>query len=161
MNTKKLLLSALLCCLNLSLAQKINASFPEGTIILTPSGPQPIEALSGNLDKPITSLNPVDGTITKTKINCIRIGFECKLMLIATDKGSVIVGKKQKLFEGKKCKFVAAEDLCPGDVLASKDRGNCTCLYLEEVGNRGNMYEISLEKPNAYFVSELRLLAIK
>lgn len=159
-NKKTFVLFSLLFFVGL-FSLNLNASFPAGTVILTPAGGQLIETLVANLDKPITSLNPLDGTISKTKINCMRVGFECKLIRITTDQGSLVVGKKQKLFAGNRDQFVPAEDLNPGDVLSSKNVGNCICLYFEEVGSCGNTYEIVLERPNGYFVSDLRLLAIR
>ena len=136
------------------------ASFPSGTKVLTPKGLIPIEDLM-LLSTPITSLDPETGAIDSTKISCIKLGFEFGLIEITTDKGTVTVGKKQRIYERKRQGFIAAEHLRINDILVSIKYGHCVCLYTEEVGSYSNAYDLFLEKPLAYFLTELRLLGTK
>ena len=174
---RRYLLAIIFFCLS-SLQNPLLASFPHGTKILTPHGLVAVEAL--NFETPITGYDPKTNTFPDVKIKQFKVSTSCVVMVIRTDRGTIICDPEQLFYEQmsahrdalsrKKADsniielqvndacFVMAQDLQVGDILINKDFEPCMCLRISAVLQGGPAYGIVLDAPHLFFSSDVQVL---
>ena len=91
-------------------------------------------------------------------INKITKKKKKKLVLINTNTGYLKVGEDQKLYNREALKFIKAKEFKVGDKLFSPTVGELivTDVYIHEVDNKVELYDISIDGANLFFILNSR-----
>lgn len=151
MNQKTILF--LLCGINI-----LHAGFPQNTLIRTDKSYRTIQEFSSqdtllafDLNDSWLATSKVIYTLSLSVENCYRIHF-------AHD--SILCSDYQKFYDPLLKKWLRARELTEQSYLLNANGDHIRCIRIEKIVQNlpVTMYEISLESPHTYFVSQAQIL---
>jgi len=151
----------------LSLILSFNCTlFPaiaSGTLVRTPDGFTPIEELQPG-DRVVSYCQDCNNLIEIDIKELKELGYK-KVIEIETDKEKLLVSEEHLFFDPSVRKFIRAKDItCKNKLLTcsiskkSSALSNVPCYCAKRTKKTRNLYEIKLDDPHLFFVSESQIL---
>ncbi len=132
------------------------ASLASGTKLTTLTQDVNIESVSpGDL---LLGYNPFNQTLSSVAIKYVTAYQAKAMMRIITNIGFICASSDQLFYECSKQNFVAAADLRVGNVLRTCDNAACVCLAIEHIDIPTTMYDLELDEPHIFFVSDVHVM---
>lgn len=128
-----------------------------GTKLVTPTGDDFVEAMS--VGQVITGYDLLHEGLVPAEIKGITEYTVEQVVLIRMGKDSICASPDQLFYESTRHDFVAAKDIKPGDLFVTQEHTLCVCSGIEHINVSMTMYDIELEEPHLFFVSDAHILA--
>lgn len=126
-----------------------------GTLIKTQHGLIPIEEL--NVGDKVLAFAP-DKSHIEVRIGNIVLVEPEKTIIIETDRGNICTSENQLFYDPKLDSWIKAKNLTRQHNLLDANQNNGTCLAIKSANTTINMYEIFLEPPHTFFLSDSQVL---
>lgn len=133
----------------------LQSGIPLGTLVSTDKGMVPVECLFAG--DAVYGKNVATNAISLTPVKHILFSEQQSLTYLETDQGTFTFTQDQQLYDVNKREFVVASTIKPGTSLAL-ERGVCRCKAISSFVDSRICYELVLDQPNNFFVTNAKLL---
>ena len=135
----------------INLSVVMNAAIAQGTLVSTPLGFVAVEDLHpGDRVKSIDAKELVITNITICTVDTV--------ICVVTDKTNLCLSKDHRLYDPVLAKWVPVKSFIAGSALLDRKAHCCLVQSVNSINSPCLVYEISLEAPHQFYVSDAELL---
>jgi hypothetical protein len=137
--------------LSLIVLQQIAASFSQETLVLTPLGLKQISEIKKN--ETVVGYNPDNGSFVDISVTSIEKINVNQSHTIQTTSNTIHASADQQFYDACADEFIQAQYLQTKDKLLTSGQTEIACLQISPYSSATTMYELSLESPHLFFIS--------